>query len=91
MRFRVRWEGTALNELATLWTQVSSGMRRLITRASHQIDRQLQGDPFGSSESRPGGRRILFLPPLGTLFRVEADGQTVSVLRVWIYRKRGQP
>ena len=89
--FRVRWEETALNELTTLWVGAESKMRQVITAATHQIDQQLQADPLGPSESRPGGRRILFVSPLGITFRVEADGQTVSVLHVWLFRRHGQP
>jgi hypothetical protein len=81
--FRVRWEETALNEPTTLWMQASSAMRQVITVATNRID------PLGPSESRPGGRRILFASPLGITFRIESDGQTVSVLRVWLFRRRG--
>src|SRR5437868_15417868 len=88
--FRVRWEKTALNELSTLWMAADSMMRQQITTATHQIDQQLRGDPLGQSESRPDGRRILFASPLGITFRVEPDGQMVSVLRVWLFRRHGQ-
>jgi hypothetical protein len=83
--FRVRWEQTALNELATLWTDAESSLRQLVTVAASRIDRQLQTDPVAQSESRSGGRRILFSSPLGILFRIEAYGQTVSVLHVWLF------
>jgi plasmid stabilization system protein ParE len=86
--FSVRWEEMALNHLAELWTAADSALRKTITATTSAIDRQLQTDPLGQSESRPGGRRILFLSPLGILFRIEADGHTVSVLRVWLFHKR---
>lgn len=89
--FRVRWKRSAVNELANLWTQANAVQRQAITGASHRIDQQLQADPYAESESRPGGRRILLVAPLGVTFRIEADGQTVSVLRVWLFRKHGQP
>jgi plasmid stabilization system protein ParE len=88
--FQVRWEDTALGELAAIWVAADSALRRLITAATNRIDQQLQTDPLGDSESRPGGRRILFVSPLGITFRIEADGQTVSVLRVWLFRRRSQ-
>lgn len=88
--YRVDWLQTALDQLAALWTPADSVLRQAITAASHEIDRQLQIDPYIRSESRPGGRRVFFAPPLGILFRLEADGHTVSVLRVWLFRKRGQ-
>jgi hypothetical protein len=34
---------------------------------------------------------VLLASPLGITFRIEADGQTVSVLRIWLFRKRGVP
>jgi hypothetical protein len=88
--FRLRWVKEAVNELATFWLQADSDLRQRITAAAHQIDQQLRTDPFAQSEFRPGGLRILFVSPLGIHFRVEADGRTVSVLRVWLFRKRGQ-
>jgi len=86
--YRVQWLQTALDQLAAIWLSANSVLRQAITAASHQIDQHLQADPFTESESRPGGRQIFFLPPLGILFRVEADGQTISILRVWLFRKR---
>jgi hypothetical protein len=86
--YRVEWLQTALNQLAALWTPADSTLRQAITAASHQIDQQLQTDPISASESRPGGRRVFFASPLGILFRMEADGQTVSILRVWLFRRR---
>jgi hypothetical protein len=88
MMFTVRWEETALNELTALWMQANSATRRSITAATNQIDYQLRTNPLADSESRSGGRRIRFFPPLGIYFRMEADGSTVSVLRVWLFRSR---
>ena len=59
--FRVRWEETALNELTALWMQASSAMRQVITAATNRIDHQLQTDPLGPSESRPGGGEFSLL------------------------------
>ena len=88
--FKVRWERNALDELTMLWTQAGSGLRQRITAATAELDWQLQSDPLGSSESRPGGRRVSFVSPLGATFRIEPDGQTVSVLRVWLFRLRAK-
>ena len=86
--FHVRWEASALNELAEIWTQADSPLRKIITKVTKQIDRQLQANPLAESESRPDGRYVLFAAPLGITFRIEDDGHTVSVLRVWLFRKR---
>jgi hypothetical protein len=91
MRYRVDWLQTALDQLTEIWMQADALLRKAITQATHQIDRQLERDPLAQSESRPDGRRILHSPPLGVLFRIELDGRTVSVLRVWVYRKKAKP
>jgi hypothetical protein len=89
--FRVRWERRALDELTDLWTQADSSLRQAITTASHIIDQRLRADPNDEGESRAKNRRIMFVPPLAAIFRVEADGQTVSVLQVRLFRRRGSP
>jgi WD40 repeat protein len=65
--FRVEWLQSALDELATIWTQADSAERQAITRATHLIDQQLQQDPDNQGESRPKGRRVLFAPPWVTV------------------------
>jgi hypothetical protein len=85
--FRVAWVQNALDDLAVVWLQADAGLRQAITAAAAQLDQQLQSDPWGPSESRPGGRHIIFVPPLGAFFRLEADGQTISVLRVWVFQQ----
>lgn len=86
--FRVRWKRSAVNELANLWLHADSAQRQAITSASHAIEQQLQADPNAESESRPNGRRICLVAPLGITFRIESDGQTVWILRVWFFRQR---
>ncbi|MBY0526536.1 MAG: hypothetical protein K2R98_24285 [Gemmataceae bacterium] len=88
--FRVEWLQTAIDDLAAIWVQADSNLRQAITNASHQIDQQLSSDPFGPSESRSEGRRILFVFPLGISFRMESDEQTVTVLHVWQFGRRGR-
>ena len=88
--FWIRWEEAALNELAALWLQAGSAMREAITAAAHQIDQQLQANPYGLGESRPEGRRVLFFYPLGVLFRIEQDEQTVSVLHIWQFQRHAK-
>ena len=88
--FRVRWERRALDELANLWSQADPGTRHAITAASHIVDQNLRRSPTHEGESRTQGRRITFVAPLAVVFRVEADGQTVSVLQIRLFRRRGQ-
>jgi hypothetical protein len=86
---RVRWERRARDELTNLWLQADSVSRQAITAASHRIDQTLRADPHNAGELRSGGRRVLFQTPLAVTFRIEPDGTTVSVLRVWLLRRRG--
>jgi hypothetical protein len=88
--FTVRWKRSALNELAALWTAADSAQRQAITAASHRVDQLLANDPQNQGESRPRGRRILFVPPLGIIFRVDASTQVVFVLHVWRFDLHGQ-
>jgi polyribonucleotide nucleotidyltransferase len=86
--FRTRWERRALNELAALWAKGDSAERQAITAASHTIEQRLIRNAVNEGESRSGGRRIAFAPPLAVTFRIEADGHTVSILHVRVFRKR---
>jgi hypothetical protein len=80
---RIRWKRSALNELAAMWVATDSPTRVAITAAAQGIDQLLQHDPENEGESRPNGRRVLFVPPLGALYRVRTDELTVRVLKVW--------
>jgi hypothetical protein len=50
--FRVLWLHEALAELANLWVQADSALRKAITTATNAIDQTLQANPFRQSESR---------------------------------------
>jgi hypothetical protein len=86
--FRVRWAKVALNELAAIWLAVDPALRQVVTRASDAVERRLEHDPLNEGESRSRGRRITFEPPLTIIFRIEADGRTVSVLHVRMFLRR---
>jgi hypothetical protein len=62
-----------------------SQQRQAITDATHQIDQQLQADPANQGESRPKGRRVLLVAPLGVLFRVDTQRSIVRIMQVWQY------
>jgi hypothetical protein len=74
--------------IAAAWIQGDAALRRAITSAVHRIDQTLQGDPNNAGESRPGGRRILLVSPVGVIYRIEKDGRTASVLRSWLFRPK---
>jgi hypothetical protein len=86
--FRVRWRRSALNELAEAWLQANATLRQAITAATGQVDQRLREDPRHEGESRPRGRRIMFVAPLAVTFRIERDGQMVSVLHARVFNQR---
>jgi hypothetical protein len=84
--FTVRWTRAALDRLAAIWLRVPSAQRRALTAATHAIDGRLSNDPLNEGESRPAGRRVLLVPPLGVAFRANAQARTVIVLQAWYIR-----
>ena len=88
--FRLRWSRNAEDRLTEFWLRGDSPLRQAITTACHRLEQRLRADPHNEGESRPKGRRIAFEPPLGLIYRVEQDGQTVSVLQVLLLRPRNK-
>jgi hypothetical protein len=83
MRYTVLWVPRAEQELADIWTNAAD--RDAVTRAAHEIDQRLQRDAPNQGDSRPAGRRILFVPPLGVIFKVEELDRIARVYHVWRY------
>lgn len=88
--FEVVWTQTALDNLAAAWTRADSAMRQDLSRATREIDRQLQSDPHNLGESRASSQRITFEPPLGVAFEIDSTRPVVRVLFVWSYKRRGR-
>jgi hypothetical protein len=87
--YEVRWLQVALDEVTTLWID-NPTQRDAITAATHAIDLELTADPFRQTESRGDDDRILLSYPLGVHVEVDTAKQTVWVLHVWRFRRRGQ-
>jgi plasmid stabilization system protein ParE len=85
--FTVRWKPAALKELTEIWNNVVSAMRLRITAVTHQIEQGLQRSADTLGESRPGGRRIWFVSPLGVRYHVDLKSSIVRVLHVWQIRR----
>jgi hypothetical protein len=85
--FRVEWLQSALDDLARHWIDADSGLRQSLTVASQEIDQRLRRDPSNEGESRPSGRRMTFVAPLAVTFRVDQDGQTVTVVEICLLRR----
>jgi hypothetical protein len=83
MRFKVLWHPVARDMLADAWMRSNSEIREQLNEASNQVDRILSEDPLSEGESRPRGRRIVFVPPLGVAYRVDQPANTVYILRIW--------
>jgi len=83
MKYRVIWNSDAEGDLASVWMRAVD--RAGVTEAAKRLDEALgeQGDALG--ESRSGGVRVAFCPPLGIEFEFVAEDRTVYVLGVWSF------
>lgn len=86
MNYDVSWLPAAEKELASIW--LDSSVRQSVTEAAKRIDELLARSPSEQGESRYGDIRILFVRPLGTLFRVDPSTRRVEVVAVWKVRAR---
>ena len=88
MKFTVEWSRRALDAIAKLWLD-HSDQRSAITQAIATIDQLLQFAPENQGESRDDDRRILFVPPLVVIFRVDIDRQLARILDARHLKRRG--
>jgi hypothetical protein len=79
-RYTVVWLGSALNELAELWT--IAGDRNMVTTAAHIIDVELSHDASTKGVEVSEGLRAFFAPPLRILFTVDEGDRVVEVVRL---------
>lgn len=85
MKYQVEWRDEAILELARIWMDESH--RDTVTQTANEIDQLLRNQADVMGESRPNGRRILLVSPLGVYYRVYNDDCHVRVLKVWYYPK----
>lgn len=88
MMHRVHWFELAIEQLEDLCNQANARMLEQILDAVDDVNRRLARDPHNEGESRAYGIRITFVWPLAVFFRVEPDGQNVTVLRVQLLNRR---
>jgi|GEM_PF-740528 len=81
--FHVRWQPSAEQELALLWTLADE--RNRVTVAARRLEKKLKEDPLNAGESRWAGVRIVFESPLAVDFHVSETHRIVSVLHVRWY------
>ena len=63
-------------------------VRHDITAAVPRLEERLRLDAAHEGESRAGGLRVMFEPPLAVTFRVDAGSRIASVLDVRLFRRR---
>lgn len=88
MKFRVRWNKAALDDLAAAWLRASPEERRRLTAAARAVEQELRDRPESKGESRSGDERILIELPLAVLFEVDQAKSEVDIHQAWKTRKR---
>jgi len=83
MRFEVLWNPEAFESLAKIYDDSENPSR--IAAALSSLDELLRTEPGTKGESRPGGRRIIFAPPLAAVIQVDWRLNRVYVGEVWKY------
>lgn len=86
--YQVRWERSALEELAQIWTEADASVRAAVTKAVSTLDQDLRFNASTVGESRSEGRRICFVPPLAVVFSTDESNRRTSVLHVWTIQRR---
>jgi hypothetical protein len=74
---QVKWNNYALDTLADIYVAASQSDKFAIGQTVEFINRQLADDPAELGESRSGGRRLWFVPPLAVHYRIGAAGVVV--------------
>jgi hypothetical protein len=83
VKYTVIWAKEAEDEVAQHW--IEAEVRGVIADAADAIDDLLRRDPHAVGESRDDERRILFVWPLGIIYRVREADRIVNVSDVWRY------
>jgi len=84
MKWTVVYLPDAEQELAALWLDPDAHAD--VTDAANRVDHLLRRDPEKAGESRAEeGQYVVFVAPLGVLFRVKPDDRLVEVIHVWTF------
>jgi mRNA-degrading endonuclease RelE of RelBE toxin-antitoxin system len=86
MIYTVLWRPLAEQQLAQLWLDAAD--RDATASAADFIDKTLRRDPEEKGESRADNSRVLFVPPLVVLFKVEDEDRIVHVTGVARTRRK---
>jgi hypothetical protein len=77
MRWTLGYKPAAEDRLIELWLNAPD--RQAVTDAANAIERELRIDADTKGVPYPGGRRLLRIPPLAVLFRVDPGDCKVTV------------
>jgi hypothetical protein len=88
LKYVVRWQPDALNDLATVWLSASSSDRAAITAAALEIERTLRFDAESKGESRSEAWRIVFSTPLAVRFEADPGTREVQIIHAWRFTVR---
>jgi hypothetical protein len=80
VRFTVHAEESAINELAEIWMNAID--RKGLETASNSIDHMLRTDPL-SHGIESGLDRIVFVPPLGVVYKVKPEDGAVVIKKYY--------
>ena len=80
MRFTVIWYASAQQDLARIW--LAAIEKRAVTDAADLIDKMLR-DSANLAGTDFHGRRLLHIPPLTVMFRIDVENRQVHVRQVW--------
>lgn len=80
MRFTVIWYAGAEQDLARIW--LAAIEKRAVTAAANAIDEALRMDA-NSKGIETRGWRLLYIPPLAVVFKVDEANRQVHVRHVW--------
>lgn len=83
MEFEVLWNSEAYESIAEIYDDSEDPSK--IAAALSSLDNLLRTEPGTRGESRVGGRRIVFAPPLGALIQIDWRLNRVFIAEVWKY------
>ena len=89
MTFSVSWSNEAFDSLVK--TAETAPDPDQIISAVRELDRMLVQVPAAVGESRPGGRRIVFSPPIAATYEVLWRLNIVVIVDVWRFDKHNLP
>ena len=86
MSYDIVWDVAAYRKLEKIWSEATPNGPAV--DSFDEIERRLSESPEQEGESRPHGRRILIIAPLGIVFRQQQRLREVHILDVRDFPRR---